>query len=124
MQRNSATYCDEPADIEAFDAFLEEYDVEARSTQAQDVLSRNPFMSELHSRLVPLVITDETFWQRYFFRCLSFHELSAVLPTNNAFNPWCILIIRLAECCFGCPRVTLLSFIADRCVYFLRPCRL
>lgn len=68
MQRNSATYCDEPDDADAFSAFLAEYDEEARTTQATDILSSNPFMSELHSRLVPLVITDETFWKRYFFR--------------------------------------------------------
>lgn len=68
MQRNSATYCDEPDDADAFAAFLAEYDEEARTTQAKDILSSNPFMSELHSRLVPLVITDEIFWKRYFFR--------------------------------------------------------
>jgi BSD domain len=68
MQRNSATYCDEPADGEAFSMFLEAYEEEARSAQSQEILSSNPFMSELHSRLVPLVITDDTFWQRYFFR--------------------------------------------------------
>ena len=69
MQRNSATYCDEPADTEALAAFLAEYDEEARAAQAAEILASNPFMSELHSRLVPLVITEDTFWQRYFFRC-------------------------------------------------------
>lgn len=69
MQRNSATYCDEPDDAAAFSAFLEGYDQEGRTAQAAEIFSSNPFMSELHSRLVPLVITDDTFWQRYFFRC-------------------------------------------------------
>jgi hypothetical protein len=69
MQRNSATYCDEPEDKEAFANFVENYDADARRVQAEKIISTTPFMSELHSRLVPLVISDETFWRRYFYRC-------------------------------------------------------
>lgn len=29
----------------------------------------NAFMAELQSRLVPLLVEQEEFWARYFFRC-------------------------------------------------------
>jgi len=69
LQRSGATYCDEPADKEQFAAFLEAYDEESRQEEARLILASNTFMADLHSRLVPLVISDDTFWQRYFFRC-------------------------------------------------------
>lgn len=93
MQRNSATYCDEPDDAAAFSAFLEGYDQEARTTQAAEVLSSNPFMSELHSRLVPLVITDDTFWQRYFFRCEPCVPL--VVAASQASTQCCCAMLRM-----------------------------
>lgn len=69
LQRSGATYCDEPAEKEQYAAFLDSYDEEARRAEAEQTLASNSFMADLHSRLVPLVISDDTFWQRYFFRC-------------------------------------------------------
>eukprot|EP00892_Ulva_mutabilis_P005022 jgi/Ulvmu1/2892/UM146_0034.1 len=68
LQRSGATYCDEPSEKEQFAAFLEAYDREVRQAEAEQILASNNFMADLHSRLVPLVISDDTFWQRYFFR--------------------------------------------------------
>lgn len=99
MQRNSATYCDEPEDAEAFSAFLAEYDEEARTTQAEGIMSSNPFMAELHSRLVPLVITDDTFWQRYFFRC----GTCMCSECMHVFIVYVLLFLPLCRILTNCP---------------------
>lgn len=68
LQRSGATYCDEPAEKEEYATFLAEYDEDARQAEAEEILASNSFMADLHSRLVPLVISEDTFWKRYFFR--------------------------------------------------------
>lgn len=84
LQRSGATYCDEPAEKELYAAFLEAYDEEAHQAEAEEILASNSFMADLHSRLVPLVISDDTFWQRYFFRfALKVCLLALHLPRSH-----------------------------------------
>jgi len=67
LQRDPSSYCEAPADA-AFPAFLAAFELEANAEAVACVLRGNAFMSELHSRIVPLVVDDTAFWARYFFR--------------------------------------------------------
>ena len=74
MQRDSSTYCDEPEDGEDFAAWLTSFDLPAHKPDISKLLSENTFMSELQSRIVPVVVDYESFWTRYFYRL---HTLTA-----------------------------------------------
>ena len=69
MQRDSATYCDEPEDLAGFERWTSGFDVDSPTVSAEIecVLEGNAFMAELQARIVPLVVTREEFWQRYFY---------------------------------------------------------
>lgn len=41
--------------------------MQGRAADVAAILGGNAFMSELHSRIVPVVVDDRTFWARYFF---------------------------------------------------------
>ncbi len=69
MQRDSATYCDEPEDVAGFERWTSGFDADSPAVCAEieSVLEDNAFMAELQARIVPLVVTREEFWQRYFY---------------------------------------------------------
>ena len=69
MQRDSATYCDEPEDLAGFERWTSGFDADSPTVCAEieSVLEGNAFMAELQARIVPLVVTREEFWQRYFY---------------------------------------------------------
>ena len=69
MQRDSATYCDEPEDLAGFERWTSGFDADSPTvvTEIESVLEGNAFMAELQARIVPLVVTREEFWQRYFY---------------------------------------------------------
>lgn len=68
MQRDSSTYCDEPEDGGDFSRWLETFHLEAAKPEIARLLSENMFMSELQSRIVPVVVNYDTFWTRYYYR--------------------------------------------------------
>lgn len=47
MQRDSTTYCDEPEDVEDFEAWLAGFDLVARKPDVDSLIAENTFMSEL-----------------------------------------------------------------------------
>jgi hypothetical protein len=77
MQRDSTTFCDEPPESLEYSAFYSYFDVKAKSADIVDLLKSNKFMAELHASLVPVVVTEQEFWRRYFFRWAS---MLAYLP--------------------------------------------
>lgn len=52
MQRDSSTYCDEPEDGEAFEAWLAGFDLAGRRPDIERLIAENTFMSELQVRRV------------------------------------------------------------------------
>lgn len=68
MQRNSATYCDEPQDTADYQAWLQGFDLGSRKGEIEAITGGNAFMAELQSRIVPLIVEYEAFWTRYFFQ--------------------------------------------------------
>lgn len=68
IQRDSSTYCDVPSNSGLFQRFCSTFSVSSRSEEISDALNSNGFMKELFSRIVPAIVSEETFWQRYFFK--------------------------------------------------------
>ncbi|KAK9868344.1 hypothetical protein WJX84_011259 [Apatococcus fuscideae] len=68
MQRNSATYCEEPAPGPAHDAWLASFDLGSHADEIAAITQDNAFMSELQARIVPLIVSHDLFWTRYFYR--------------------------------------------------------
>lgn len=68
MQLDSNTYCQEPEDIEDFEAWKSEFRLDERNEEIEVLCKENAFMEEVKSRLVPNIVDYETFWTRYFYR--------------------------------------------------------
>jgi hypothetical protein len=68
MQRNSSTYCDEPEDIADYNSWLANFDLSVRKADIDKLVESNAFMSELQSRIVPLIVQYDVFWTRYFYQ--------------------------------------------------------
>lgn len=54
---------------EKVQAFLETFDLSSKTDAISTILSGNSTVQEYFQTLVPLVLTYEQFWQRYFYRC-------------------------------------------------------
>ena len=69
MQRDSSTYCDEPADAAAYAAFAATFDAASDETKiaVEALLAANSFMKVMSGRIVPAVVAYDVFWSRYFF---------------------------------------------------------
>ncbi|GIM10333.1 hypothetical protein Vretimale_14099 [Volvox reticuliferus] len=68
MQRDSSTYCDEPEDGDDYARWRAGFSIEGVKTDITRILSDNAFMTELQSRLVPIIVEYDDFWHRYFYR--------------------------------------------------------
>jgi hypothetical protein len=70
MQRDSATYCEEPADAADFAAWRAGFasDGPGAEARAAEVLAAAPLVAELQERFVPQHVAREDFWARYFYR--------------------------------------------------------
>ncbi|KAK9807324.1 hypothetical protein WJX73_001726 [Symbiochloris irregularis] len=77
MQRNSSTYCDEPADADDFQAWLQGFDLQTRTADIEAIVAGNAFMAELQSRIVPVIVEHEDFWTRYFYQLHKLQEKHA-----------------------------------------------
>eukprot|EP00879_Flechtneria_rotunda_P021318 GHRR01022468.1.p1 GENE.GHRR01022468.1~~GHRR01022468.1.p1 ORF type:complete len:628 (+),score=193.17 GHRR01022468.1:312-2195(+) len=75
MQRDSATYCEEPEDQQDYTTWRStSFSMTAAQQEIHRVLAGNAFMAELHSRIVPLIVEKEDFWARYFYRLHKLHQ--------------------------------------------------
>jgi len=50
-------------------AFLETFDLSSKTDTISTILAENSTVQEYFQTLVPVVLTYEQFWQRYFYRC-------------------------------------------------------
>ncbi|CAM9834924.1 unnamed protein product [Scytosiphon promiscuus] len=53
---------------ERFSAFLEKFDIGARTQDIATLLQEDPVVTKIHTQLVPQHLTYDDFWARYFFR--------------------------------------------------------
>lgn len=49
--------------------FLETFDVQSKTEEIGKLLAEQPFLSQHFDNLVPISVSYEQFWQRYFYRC-------------------------------------------------------
>mmetsp|Transcript_17484 Transcript_17484/g.52560 ORF Transcript_17484/g.52560 Transcript_17484/m.52560 type:complete len:360 (-) Transcript_17484:78-1157(-) len=68
LQRDSATFLAEPDDVADFDAWRASFNLESVRGEEIRLLNAAPYVSDLHSRFVPAVLSEELFWTRYFYR--------------------------------------------------------
>lgn len=68
MQRDSSTYCEEPDDINDFENWKGSFSLTDHRAEIGSILSGNVFMAELQSRIVPLIVSYDDFWTRYYYR--------------------------------------------------------
>ncbi|GLI61700.1 hypothetical protein VaNZ11_004178 [Volvox africanus] len=68
MQRDSSTYCDEPENGDDYARWRAGFSIEGVKADIARILSDNAFMTELQSRLVPIIVEYDDFWHRYFYR--------------------------------------------------------
>ena len=68
MQRDSATYCDEPADTADYQAWRSNFNLDSYKPAVQELIADTAFMAELQARIVPVIVEYDAFWTRYFYR--------------------------------------------------------
>ena len=68
MQRDSATYCEEPADSEDYQAWRARFDLSSYRPAVEALTQENAFMAELQARIVPIIVEYDAFWTRYFYQ--------------------------------------------------------
>jgi len=56
-------------DEEEIKQYLAEFDIQSKTEQISTLLSDYPHLADNFETLVPVVVTYEQFWQRYFYRC-------------------------------------------------------
>ena len=89
MQRDSATYCDEPADTADYQAWRSKFDLATFKPAVDDLTADNAFMAELQARIVPVIVDYQAFWTRYFYRL---HLLEvAILRLQVALRQWFVM---------------------------------
>jgi len=49
--------------------FLETFDIQTKTDDISQLLSQQPFLAQHFGNLVPIKVTYEQFWQRYYYRC-------------------------------------------------------
>ena len=68
MQRDSSTYCDEPEDKEEYAKWMSSFQLADMKPQIAKITADNAFRAELQSRIVPIIVEYDDFWNRYFYR--------------------------------------------------------
>jgi hypothetical protein len=51
MQRDSSTYCDEPKEVDEYEAWICSFRIDDRKDEIEELLSSNAFMQELQNRI-------------------------------------------------------------------------
>ena len=67
LQKDIATFLTDPED-EEFEAYVQLFDAAKVERVVATALEENPALAASHTKLVPLAVSYEEFWRRYFFR--------------------------------------------------------
>ncbi|EFJ22618.1 hypothetical protein SELMODRAFT_416268 [Selaginella moellendorffii] len=68
LQCDNSTYCEEPEDQEDYAVWKSTFDLDNRKGEVKLLMEENPFIQEIHARIVPTSVDHEAFWTRYFYR--------------------------------------------------------
>ncbi|XP_023514149.1 uncharacterized protein LOC111778505 [Cucurbita pepo subsp. pepo] len=68
IQGDTATYCDEPEDVDDYEKWKSQFVLSDRSEEIESLFEENGALDNIHKKVVPSVVDDETFWYRYFYK--------------------------------------------------------
>lgn len=68
IQGDSATYCEEPEDLGDYEKWKSQFVLNDKSEEIENLLEENGAMDNIHKKVVPNVVDNETFWYRYFYK--------------------------------------------------------
>ncbi|KAG6575885.1 BSD domain-containing protein 1, partial [Cucurbita argyrosperma subsp. sororia] len=68
LQGDTATYCEEPEDVGDYDQWRSQFVLNDRSEEIENLMEENGGIDNIHKKVVPNVVDDETFWCRYFYK--------------------------------------------------------
>lgn len=103
MQRDSATYCDEPADTAAYQAWRTNFDLASYKPAVQELITDNAFMAELQARIVPVIVEYDAFWTRYFYRLHLLEVICSCCCIKGLFShchAYCVSVLAIAKVSF------------------------
>ncbi|KAI0565110.1 BSD domain containing protein [Gracilaria domingensis] len=67
LQANPETYCKQPDDMELFNEWGKDFNLEEYAESCIEILYMHETIADLYERMVPNIIEEDTFWMRYFF---------------------------------------------------------
>ena len=67
LQSNPDTYCKPANDLEAFNKWGENFDLDSVAKQCVAILHKHEAIAELYVKVVPSLVEENTFWMRYFY---------------------------------------------------------
>ncbi|XP_022992520.1 BSD domain-containing protein 1-A [Cucurbita maxima] len=68
LQGDTSTYCEEPEDLGDYDQWRSQFVLNDRSEEIENLMEENGGIDNIHKKVVPNVVDDETFWCRYFYK--------------------------------------------------------
>jgi hypothetical protein len=74
LETNPDTYCQPAADLNAFEIWSKDFNLESHEKECISLLSRHEPIATLYERVVPDVIEENAFWMRYFYALYALHQ--------------------------------------------------
>jgi BSD domain len=74
LETNPDTYCQPAADLNAFEIWSKDFNLESHEKDCISLLSRHEPIATLYERVVPNVIEEDIFWKRYFYALHAIHQ--------------------------------------------------
>ncbi|XP_008451401.1 uncharacterized protein LOC103492704 [Cucumis melo] len=68
LQGDTATYCDEPEDLGDYEKWKLQLVLNDKSEEIENLIEENGAIDNIHKKVVPNVVDNETFWFRYFYK--------------------------------------------------------
>ncbi|XP_038896504.1 BSD domain-containing protein 1 [Benincasa hispida] len=68
LQGDTATYCEEPEDVGDYEKWKSQFVLNDKSEEIENLIEENGTIDNVHKKVVPNVVDNETFWFRYFYK--------------------------------------------------------
>ncbi|XP_062506714.1 BSD domain-containing protein 1-like [Corticium candelabrum] len=74
LQVDISTYCNEPDNIEEFDKWSSDFNLDSKTKEISELLVSSSHVRSLQTKLVPKVVPYRLFWMRYFYKVYKWKE--------------------------------------------------
>ncbi|CAK9310017.1 unnamed protein product [Citrullus colocynthis] len=68
LQGDTGTYCEEPEDLGDYEKWKSQFVLNDKSEEIENLIEENGAIDNIHKKVVPNVVDNETFWFRYFYK--------------------------------------------------------